>query len=176
MCHHPTPHTHKYSPHPGVPSNLELSCSQSRSVCTQSQVHVPSDNLSGISQNSQLKHLQRCHKFTDGKRIFTQATDNDTPSPCNRVYVGLGRPQMSEEQPTENHDHVDNVVDPQVTDVETTELIRNGYFPSVDTCRCQLDSLIKRLVYCSEVSYIAGLCILCHNCRSRSSLSPIYSC
>ena len=92
--------------------------------------------------------------------MFTQATDDVIPSQGNRMYVGLAiaRPHQSEDGSTmpktvytDNH-----MVHAQATDLEekrleTLESLQNGYFPSMNVCRCQLDSQIKKLIYCSQV-------------------------
>ena len=86
-----------------------------------------------------------------------QATDDHTPGPCDQVYVRPARPQISDKSLSSAGSSVDNrAIHVQATEEEKEEMqleeMRNGHFPSVDACRCQVDSLIKTLVYCSQVA------------------------
>ena len=123
---------------------------------------LPTATTNSLLTDCQPKHLQEPQKFTDGRRVFTQATDDIIPSQGNRMYVGLAiaRPHQSEDGSTMSKTvYTDNhMVHAQATDseekrLETLESLQNGYFPSVDVCRCQLDSqnLIKKLIFCTQV-------------------------
>ena len=133
-----------YSPQPGMqlPSTVELNSTQ----------HLTRTNS---VPNCQPQDLQQSHKFTDGRRVFTQATDDVITNQCNRMYVGLAiaRPHNSEDL-TQSTYTGNRMVHAQATDSEekqALESLQNGCFPSIDACRCQLDSHIKKLVYCSQV-------------------------
>ena len=143
------------SPQPGMlPETVERHFSQSTTT----------DHTQQSPTASIPKHVQEPQKFTDGRRLFTQATDDVVPSQGNRMYVGLqlaiARPHQSEDGSTPKTVYTGNhVIHAQATNSEerplqTLESLQNGCFPSVDACRkCQLDSqnLIKKLIYCSEV-------------------------
>ena len=157
---HTHTHTHihtLWSPQPGMLSTVELEFSQSSTADHSQQSPMPTTNS---TYQPELKHVQQPQNFTDGRRVFTQATDDIIPSEGHRVYVGLAiaRPHHSEDGSTPKSVYTGNhVIHAQATDSEeqkllTLESLQNGYFPTVDVCRrCQLDSQIKKLIYCSQV-------------------------
>ena len=147
-----------------LPETVELHFSQSTTTDDIQQTPTATANA---FQNHQPKpkHVQEPQKFTDGKRLFTQATDDVIPSQANRVYVGLtvARPHQSEDGSTPKTVYTGNhVIHAQATNSEerplqTLESLQNGYFPFKDACqRCQRDSQnLMRLIYCSEVLHFA---------------------
>ena len=109
--------------------------------------------------------------MTDGQRVFAQATDCNTSGEEKIVYVGLARPQksngsLSGSSGSGSKNGSDGsryrAVHTQATDSGEEEpgpieVMENGDFLSEDTCKTQMDSLIWKLVYCSEV------CTMCSN-------------
>ena len=159
-----SPHTHMHihninvcalcSLPPGILSTAEYSSS-----CSTTSNYTQQSPRTNSVPNFQPHDHQQSHKFTDGGRVFTQATDNAIPSLCNRLYMELAiaHPQPSEEL-TSNRTYTGNhILHAQATDSggkQALESLQNGCFPSADTYRCQLESHIKKLVYCSQVCAI----------------------